>query len=85
MLKVPLPLAGVLGAVAGAGEAVFLGEDSEIVPGPLACFVTEMVPEALAGGVVAFFGAPKEENPPIPAIAVGVDFFTGAFLSAGGF
>lgn len=85
MLKVPLPLTGVLGAVTGAGGGVFLDEESEIVPGPLACFVTEMVPEALAGGVVAFFGAPKEENPPIPEIAVGVDFFTGAFFSTGGF
>lgn len=85
LLKVPLPLTGVLGAVTGAGGGVFLDEESEIVPGPLTCFVTEMVPEALAGGVVAFFGAPIEENPPIPEIAVEVDFFTGAFFSTGGF
>ena len=57
----------------------------EIVPGPLACFETEIVPAALTGCFTVFLGAPNEPNPPIPATPLVVAFLTGAFLTTGGF
>lgn len=82
-LNVPLPLAGVFLATGAGG--VFFCDEIEIVPGPLACFVTEMVPAALAGCLTVFLGAPNEPNPPIPATPLGVAFLTGAFFATGGF
>jgi len=80
-LKVPLPLA--LSTFFAGGGVDFFGEEIEMVPGPRALFATEIVPAALAGCFTVFLLAPNEPNPPIPATAPLLDFFTGAFFGDG--